>query len=186
MRSARLLMQKLRGSRAAVHARISAFARRAYDRSAAPAAVRIGVGDVALPVDSIRVGESVLGHGGLQLVAGLALLIAHAFDRTPGLLRYRVRFACMRDHWTGEMGPRPMTVEGLWPFVLHHVLWHWQWAKEWCVHSGFLDNKAEGAQLFWRWDYQNARLAKWIRDFERQEWESKRARASARWGEGAG
>lgn len=98
-----------------------------------------------------------------------------------------MRLVCARPHPRfdsyGDEGTLPFDTFGAW---LLHQAFHYSWLVKRLVRIGFLDTECEGGRLFWRWDYQNAREAAWIRDFERKEWERKRDRAIARWGEGAG
>lgn len=98
-----------------------------------------------------------------------------------------MRLVCARPHpsWArpGDEGTLAFETVGAW--LVHQVL-HAHWLRERLVRIGFLDTEHEGGRLFWRWDYQNASEAAWIRDFEHKQWEKKRDQARTRWGEGAG
>lgn len=98
-----------------------------------------------------------------------------------------MRLVCARPHprWDrpGDEGTLAFDTVGAW--LLHHVLSHSPRMRERLIRIGFLDAESEGSLLFWRWDYQNARQAAWIRDFEQKEWERKGERTRAKWGEGS-
>lgn len=97
-----------------------------------------------------------------------------------------MRLVCARPHprYDSPRDEGTLAFDSVGEWILHQ-LQHSRWIREKAIKIGFLDCENEYSEFFWRWDYWNSVQVKWLRDHEQREWEKRRARTIAKWGEGS-